>query len=190
MASAQQRPSIGAEFSLATLVYVLLGVPFCTAVMVYVPGLFMGLLLNGGSVDPAGMEFWSGVAFFLGSLGVVGTAVRAWRRVRRGESSFFQPVVTRLVPALMALGVFGALVLGGFTWRRYVAQLESEADRFCFTWHASPELPNEECMAAARACLEERPADESPGSGVRLLALRSCMEKVRPNASPPVNEPQ
>jgi hypothetical protein len=165
--------------------YVFLGVPSCTAAVLFVAGVFVAFVSGGGSFDPSGMDFWTAVAFFIGPLMVVVLALRAWARVRRGEPSFLSPTLTRFVPALIGVGVADALVLGGIARSKYVSQLEREADSFCFTWPNRRDLSREECEEAARGCLQGRPIDESPRSHARRAALRSCMDaRVQSDARP------
>ncbi|GHG84563.1 hypothetical protein GCM10012319_40390 [Comamonas sp. KCTC 72670] len=130
---------------------------------------------GGGSFNLAGMEFWSGVAFFVGSLAVVMLALRAWARVRRGAPSFLPLGVTRLVPVFVGLGALAALGLGGYAWTTYASQVEQGATRFCWTWSHNHEVSAPDCEAAARACFKGRPVDEDLSSNRHRNGMERCM---------------
>ncbi|WP_044889115.1 hypothetical protein [Myxococcus hansupus] len=162
-------------FTLKTLLSVVIGVPACTACGLFFSGAFVTILMNGGSFNLSGMAFWSGVAFFVGSLGVVTLALRAWVRVRRGAPSFLPLGVTRLVPAFIGLGVLAALGLGGYGWSHYLSQVEQGASRFCWTWPHKSEVSAPDCDAAARVCFKSRPIDEDFSSSKYRNAMETCM---------------
>lgn len=166
-----------ALFTLSTLLYVVIGVPACTACALFLSGVFVTFLVGGGSFNLAGMEFWSGVAVFIGSLAVVMLALRAWARVRRGAPSFLALGVTRLVPAFIGLGALAALGLGGYGWTSYVSQVEQGASRFCWTWPHKREVSPPDCEAAARACVKSRPIDENFSSHQHRNAMETCMRE-------------
>lgn len=166
-----------AHFTLATLLYVVIGVPACTACVLFLSGVFVTFLVGGGSFNLAGMEFWSGVAFFVGSLTVVMLALRAWARVRRGAPSFLALGVTRLVPVFIGLGALAALGLGSYVWATYGSQVEQGATRFCWTWPHKGEVSTPDCEAAARACFKSRPIDEDVSSLQHRNAMETCMKE-------------
>jgi hypothetical protein len=174
---APRQSNVPAEFSLFTLLYVVIGVPACTAIVLFLLGVFVTFLVGGGSFNLAGMEFWTGVAFFLGPLAVVVLALRAWARVRRGAPSFLALGVTRLVPVLIGLGALGALGLGGYARAIYVFQMEEGASSFCWTWTHNREVSTPDCEAAARACFKGRPIDEDFNSNRHRNAMETCMEE-------------
>lgn len=173
--SLKQRQAIQ-ELTLFGILYVVLGVPACTAVVLFILGVFFTLLLGGGSFDLTGLQFWTGVAFLLGPLMVLAIALRAWVRVRRGEPSFLSLGLSHFVPVLMGLGVLGALVFGGYARYIYTLQVESAADSFCWTWDHKREVSEDVCEAAASDCFRGRPIDEDTSSNRHRNAMKACME--------------
>lgn len=166
-----------ADFSLMTLLFVVIGVPASTACVLFFSGVFVTFLVGGGSFNLAGMEFWSGVAFFMGTLAVVVLALRAWGRVKRGAPSFLSLGVTRLVPVFIGLGTLAALGLGGYSRALYVSNVEQGASRFCWTWMHKREVSTPDCEAAARACVKGRPIDENFSSHQHRSAMETCMKE-------------
>ena len=173
--SLKQRQAIQ-ELTLFGILYVVLGVPACTAVVLFILGVFFTLLLGGGSFDLTGMQFWTGVAFLVGPIMILTIALRARARVLRGEPSFLSPGLSRMVPVLMGLGVLGALGFGGYARYIYTLQVESAADSFCWTWDHKREVSEEACEDAARDCFRSRPIDEDTGSNRYRNAMAACME--------------
>lgn len=165
-----------ADFRLLVTLYVVLGVPACTAIAVFLLSAVVLILASGGSVDLASSEFWSGVAFVVLPLLVVGIALRAWSRERRGTASFLGPTLVRFVPVLIGLGVLSAAGLGFAAFTKYEDQLANEADSFCFRWvHRNDGVDRAECHDEATRCLRDRPLDERPDARARAQALERCM---------------
>lgn len=176
MTTPRRREAAIQELKLYGILFVVLGVPTCTAAVAFMLGVFFTLLLGGGSFDLTGMGFWSGVAFVIGPLWVLAIALRAWKQVRRGEPSFLPPALTRLIPVLMGVGVIGALGLGGYAWTIRHSQVEGAADSFCWTWDHKREVSEAECWYAARDCVRGRPIDEDFSSNRHRNAMQACME--------------
>lgn len=167
------------QFQLLIFLYVVVGVPACTAIASFLVGVFLVLLFSGAEFDLLGVQFWSGVAFVVGPLLVVAVAVRAWRRRSSGAPSFLTSGLTRAVPALIAVGLLGAGTLGIVARGKYVEQLTNEAEHFCSRWNGNGDRDDTHCQDTAMACLGGRPLDERAYAPDRVAALEACIDLPR-----------